>query len=489
MIQEFIQALDEEIEAIKRGKGGSIVKVFNGRFLREISGLFVYVFNLENFLAVLDECPAEIEIRGTSHPAQVLLTQGLEVEIGIESFCGQFIPEARLQTNLWYLLDLLRRKYAEGQSQSPPPGFHLSEVLFSGEQSNCVSSGRVDACFSPMVPPHTPAQKEAIQKSFSCKLSVVWGPPGTGKTRTVAGAIEAHLNAGHRILLVSHANNAVDEALKHVANHLKTTSFYQEGKLVRLGKPQEEYLKLFEEDYELVLQDRIAAKLGESLIAEKNSLEREKAHLEEVLAPFENAIRAMQMVIALTSELGAQESAVLEYANKLAEVIGNIAQIEAAQAKNFAKLKEAELAGRLRRLLKGLVAQKIRREIDQAAVIIDSKRRLAGEIATRLEELKHVCEAKKLELFESCREADSLIEQLGAPVTAEIVECSRCRARNRVYPRKSTLLLNCGGCKTSLADEMETKRELEELQRQKKEWDQQKNRTSEQDYRNQSEVG
>src|SRR4030042_3008079 len=100
-IKEFIIALDEEINAIKRGKGGSIVKVFNGRFLREVSGLFVYIFNLENFLAVLDDSPAEIEIRGKRYPAQVLLTQGLEVEIGIEHNFGQVIPEAKLQTNLW----------------------------------------------------------------------------------------------------------------------------------------------------------------------------------------------------------------------------------------------------------------------------------------------------------------------------------------------------------------------------------------------------
>ena len=84
IIQEFIKALNEEIEAIKKGGGGSIVKVFNGRFLREISGIYVYLFNLENFLAILDESPAEIEIRGKRYPAHVLLTQGLEVEIGIE---------------------------------------------------------------------------------------------------------------------------------------------------------------------------------------------------------------------------------------------------------------------------------------------------------------------------------------------------------------------------------------------------------------------
>lgn len=239
IIEEFIQALDEEIEALKRGRGGSIVKVFNGRFLREISGLFVYVFNLENFLAVLEDSPAEIEIRGTRCRAQVLLTQGLEVEIGIEHSCGQFIPEAILHTNLWYLLELLKKKFSECQTGTAKLDFHLSEILFSGQQLTPRSTNQAEINYSLSEKPPNDSQKRAIEASFSSQLSIIWGPPGTGKTKTAAEAIEAHLNAGRCVLLVSHSNNAVDEALEDVAKHLKSTPFYQEGKLVRLGKPQE----------------------------------------------------------------------------------------------------------------------------------------------------------------------------------------------------------------------------------------------------------
>ena len=130
IISEFVTALDQEITAIKKGKGGSIVKVFNGRFLREVSGFFVYVFNLENFLAVLDDSPAEIEVQGNRYPAQVLLTQGLEVEIGIERFCGQYISEAKLQTNLWYLLELLKKKFVALQNGNAPA---FAEALLAGD--------------------------------------------------------------------------------------------------------------------------------------------------------------------------------------------------------------------------------------------------------------------------------------------------------------------------------------------------------------------
>lgn len=331
IIQEFIQAFDEEIKAIKEGKGGSIVKIFTGRFLREMSGLFVYVFNLENFLAVVDESPAEIEIQGRRYPAQVLLTQGLEVEIGVEHFCGQFIPEAKLQTNLWYLLELLKKKYAECQNGSAKLNFHLSDVLFSGQQSDSKLASQAKIHYFCSKDPPNEAQRQAVEASFSSQLSVIWGPPGTGKTKTIAQAIEAHLNAGRRVLLVSHANNAVDEALEKVAEQLKPTAFYTEGKLVRLGKPQEGHLKKLERNCELVLLDRIAASLGESLTQEKNKLESEKAHLEESLAQFEAANLAIQTLRNLSSELNHLKSSISEFTRSLDIVHDDIKKLEEAQ--------------------------------------------------------------------------------------------------------------------------------------------------------------
>ena len=60
MVEEFIQALEEEIRAIKTGRGGGVVKLFNGRFVRQAADFFIYIFHLENFLAVLEDSPADI---------------------------------------------------------------------------------------------------------------------------------------------------------------------------------------------------------------------------------------------------------------------------------------------------------------------------------------------------------------------------------------------------------------------------------------------
>jgi hypothetical protein len=462
VIKEFIIALDQEIAAIKRGKGGSLVKVFNGRFLREISGLFVYVFNLENFLVVLDDSPAEIEIRGNRYPAQVLLTQGLEVEIGIERFCGQYVSEAKLQTNLWYLLELLKKKFTELQKGGSAPG--VSEALLSGKSvaipgfdnivscGNCGTKNRIRNHTSSQTPicgkckheirPHysfsaTPPndpQKRAISESFFSQLAVIWGPPGTGKTQTIAKAIEAHLNAGRRVLLVSHANAAVDEALEDVAEQLRATPFYNEGKLVRLGIPQSSHLEKLIEKYPLVLLDRIAEKIGESLANEKRGLEEEKIRLEDILDQYDTLLQAIQAVIALSSELAALISELSGLSSKLFVANNELRRLEETQTKNREKLTEAQSSGSIKRFFRGLDPHKIQREIDQNSVAIDSKKRLAKEIIDRIQILKDLHATKEKEVERAKTAADNLL----TPMRVSVAEIEN--KKKEMVLRKDTIL-------------------------------------------------
>lgn len=63
------------------------------------------------------------------------------------------------------------------------------------------------------IPGFTEMQNEAYESCLSEGVRLVWGPPGTGKTRVLAEAIDALLAAGRRVLLVSATNIAVDNAL------------------------------------------------------------------------------------------------------------------------------------------------------------------------------------------------------------------------------------------------------------------------------------
>jgi thymidine kinase len=78
------------------------------------------------------------------------------------------------------------------------------------------------------------AQVDAYRACLSAGVRLVWGPPGAGKTMVLARAIEDLINKGKRVLLVSTANIAVDNALHAVVKAMQPPH----GTAVRVGPPQ-----------------------------------------------------------------------------------------------------------------------------------------------------------------------------------------------------------------------------------------------------------
>lgn len=426
IISEFISALDEEITALKSGKGGSVSKVYNGKFIRKVPNGFVYLFHLENFLATLDDAPAEIEIKGQRHSAQVLLTQGLEVEICIEDFCGDLIAEGKLLTNLWYLLELLKKKFLEFGNDSNK--FKLSNALFAGDDSSFPNIGNVsNLTFSPSIKNQpNEAQLKAIQSSFYKPLSIIWGPPGTGKTTTIAKAIEAHLNAGRKVLLVSHANNAVDQALFDVAEQMKNTEFYNNGELVRLGIPTDSViLEKFEAQHEMVLMDKIASKLGTALVEEKNQLQEKKIQIQTEINDLEIANNIVNRAETLVAERATTEQSIKQISHQLNYVYGQREGLNKNQKINQNRLEEARSCGTFKRIFKGLNPEKIQNEIDKNNFALDSNNRQASGLESQLAEFKKQLESLITEIRKVGKEGCDIFEKLGIVSLEQLGERSR----------------------------------------------------------------
>jgi superfamily I DNA and/or RNA helicase len=73
-------------------------------------------------------------------------------------------------------------------------------------------------------------QREAVDLALrSGDISLVWGPPGTGKTRTLVEVIRQRALRGERVLCVAPSNTAVDNLGVQLAKH--------ELRAVRLGHP------------------------------------------------------------------------------------------------------------------------------------------------------------------------------------------------------------------------------------------------------------
>ncbi len=117
------------------------------------------------------------------------------------------------------------------------------------------------------------AQCEAYTSCLSPGVRLVWGPPGTGKTRVLTEAISKLAADGKRVLLVSSTNVAVDNA---VAGVLRTRP-RQPGELVRVGTP---HLVEVATDPQVSLAHLVRARLAE-VDSRREELNRQLVALQE----------------------------------------------------------------------------------------------------------------------------------------------------------------------------------------------------------------
>lgn len=151
------------------------------------------------------------EVNGKEYECNIISVTGQQVQLSINQKLSERIPVAKIKTNTWYLLERLKKKYEDNQSTLSR--FENSNKLFQ-DQNSKIDGGNFNTSYS-LNGKDQPNQfqHKAIESSINDFLSIIWGPPGTGKTQTIAKAIESHLNIGRKVLLLSHSNNAVDQAL------------------------------------------------------------------------------------------------------------------------------------------------------------------------------------------------------------------------------------------------------------------------------------
>lgn len=132
----------------------------------------------------------------------------------------------------------------------------LAELKDAG-LANLLARGEVGGVAAEVVPPPgwQAAQQEAYRACLGTGLWLVWGPPGTGKTRVLRGAVSDLLAEGKRVLLVSGTNIAVDNALAGVVRERR----HQPGDIVRVGPPQlPEIINNPEISLTLIVRERLA---------------------------------------------------------------------------------------------------------------------------------------------------------------------------------------------------------------------------------------
>lgn len=304
MLQEMDIALADEIKKQKVDDRSRRHHVSNGIFISDFNGSYIYEFSLEDPWDVADDTPASIKFDVRQEARGVIIhSTGSTVRIA----ASQLLPPIALQkaylvddpTALLEALRIALKSNNEGKAQLGPKCFGLTPY-HAGTQPILGDFG------SGFLPDHS--QKQAIHMALGSEITYIVGPPGTGKTSTLAAIAFAHICAGRTVLIAAHTNIAVDNAIMRLADMCDQnpqSNAYQlkkSGQIIRLGVPQLA-TRIAQEYADVHLATIVKCRSGElaqrktKLLAVRETLNRQIASQEQALVAMKQQQQANQQIL------------------------------------------------------------------------------------------------------------------------------------------------------------------------------------------------
>ena len=170
----------------------------------------MYAFETEQELYLTDDSPIRVEFNDKLIKGEIISSQGYELVINIYEDIGEHVRTAEFTGEPWELLVELQKRLIESKGTN-----NLLNKL--GYQLLCKSS-KLSSDLKTQI---FKGQDVAIKSASNNDITIIWGPPGTGKTYTLAQIAIEHFLKGNRILILSHSNIAVDVLMLKIYNELK----------------------------------------------------------------------------------------------------------------------------------------------------------------------------------------------------------------------------------------------------------------------------
>lgn len=317
-LDQMRRAVQDELRAVRRSGGKSLL-LANGQRVASMGERFLYHFESDTSPSSLPpETPVRLLVAGSEGTVQgtVVSCEDFLVLLELQEDVGDAVPQAELSTCPWQILERLEKRLEALQSgesdqwRSPSvlPALLGLEAPSSIADPPKVASATLEA-----------NQREAVRRAVTSSVHFVWGPPGTGKTRTLAETVRALLLAGERVLVTATSNVAVDVAMLRTAALLEGTKLIEEGRVLRVGTPHLPELRSSAH----LLPEAILRRRHPALFAELDRLQEERRRL--VAAMRDRQIdgkgreKLSRRLADLRRQLAAQQKVVTALTNALLE--------------------------------------------------------------------------------------------------------------------------------------------------------------------------
>ena len=274
----MLGALEDEIQAKRSPKGAERILLGDGiRRNGRQRDSFVYRFRVRDgdrmpvFTGGVLRAPDSQGVDVTFHARG----EGRILDLAVPLDLGPRVKEAELSYYDDGLLRMIRHRVREFRE----PLQDLMDTVFpSGTTEFVTASSHTVEPIPFSAEGLNSEQVQAVRDALRLRIHRIWGPPGTGKTRTAARLASALIQAGRRVVLAGPTHRSADLLLLAVIQDLDWTPAEVDGRIVRLG--------------DMVLRD-LRADWGE-LVEYDHVCERERRALTDRIAELEAELNGRQ---------------------------------------------------------------------------------------------------------------------------------------------------------------------------------------------------
>ena len=257
--QAYRMALSAEISFI-RMTGGKHILLQEGKRIGRDNGQFVYLLESEDELNYPEGTPVTIWKGQSQISGKILNCEAFSVYLISELDLGAEAEMLNISAEACYLLQSVSERLMD---LSLEPSEIAQDLICNGLKEIDYRNSDI-----------AKGQETAVRMSLEQPITFVWGPPGTGKTQTLAKIAWAHIDKGERVLMLSYSNVSVDGAILRVTS-LKNDVF--PGQLVRYGFPKDKRIS----EHPYLSSYNLAINNYPDLLKRRTQLQAEKKRLEK----------------------------------------------------------------------------------------------------------------------------------------------------------------------------------------------------------------
>ena len=221
-VSHYQGAVTAEVMYLKTA-GSKHITITDGVLVESGVEKYVYSFDTDEELNYPAGTVINIWKGSESYTGRVISCEDFVLLFSTSTYLGKEISSLEISADPWRLLNYLNSRLEEVKSKPSP----IVRQLVCNGRGNIERYNRTI----------TKGQNNAVAMSLNQPITFVWGPPGTGKTQTLARIAIAQMQAGKSVLMLSYSNVSVDGATLRVFDLMENA---RPGCVVRYGYPKNE---------------------------------------------------------------------------------------------------------------------------------------------------------------------------------------------------------------------------------------------------------